>query len=111
MGEVYEGWDVRLQRRVAIKVLPSRLAADPRLSERLEREARIVASLNHPHICAVHDIGRDDDVSYVVMEMLDGETLGDRLAGGPLPIAEVVRRAIEIADALDRAHRQGITHG
>ena len=110
MGEVYQAWDSRLCRSVAIKALPVRFATDSRLTRQLEREARIVASLNHPHICAVYDVGRQDGLSYIVMEHLDGETLADRLARGPLPLGDVLKYGSEIADGLDKAHRTGITH-
>src|SRR5438309_626903 len=110
MGEVYRARDARLDRIVAIKVLPSHLADKPELRERFEREARTVASLNHPHICTLHDIGDQDGTDFLVMEYLEGETLAQRLLKGPLPLDQVLRYAIEIADALDKAHRKGITH-
>ncbi len=110
MGEVYRAKDTRLDRTVALKVLPQHLAADPNLRERFEREARAVSSLNHPHICALFDVGRQDGTDFLVMEYLEGETLADRLTRGPLPTEQVLRYGIEIADALDKAHRQGIVH-
>ncbi len=110
MGEVYKARDTRLDRTVAIKVLPSHLADRPQLRERFEREARTIASLNHPHICSLYDIGQQDGVHFLVMEYLEGETLAQRLQKGPLPLDQVLCYAIEIADALDKAHRQGITH-
>jgi len=110
MGEVYRARDTRLGRDVAIKVLPQHLSSDPARRERFEREARAVSALNHPHICTLHDIGSQDGVDYLVMEHIDGETLADRLLKGPLPIDEVLRHAIEIADGLDRAHRHGVIH-
>jgi serine/threonine protein kinase len=112
MGEVYKARDTRLDRTVAIKVLPATLAGDPERRARFEREARAVAALSHPHICTLHDIGRDNGVDYLVMEHLEGETLADRLARtkGPLPLDEALRTAIEVSDALDRTHRAGITH-
>ncbi len=110
MGEVYKARDTRLDRTVAIKVLPSHLADKPQLRERFEREARAVSSLNHPHICTLYDIGQQDGTHYLVMEYLEGETLAQRLDKGPLPLDQVLRYAIEIADALDKAHRQGVTH-
>jgi len=110
MGEVYRAKDTRLDRTVALKVLPQHLAADPDLRQRFEREARAVSSLNHPHICALFDVGRQDGTDYLVMEYLEGETLADRLSRGPLPTEQVLRYGIEIADALDKAHRQGIVH-
>jgi serine/threonine protein kinase len=110
MGQVYLAWDTRLCRTVAIKVLSAPLAADPDRTRRLEREARILAGLNHPRICAVHDIGCESGLTYIVMEHLDGETLADRLTRGLVPLAQVIKFAIEIAEGLDGAHRHGITH-
>jgi Tol biopolymer transport system component/predicted Ser/Thr protein kinase len=110
MGEVYRARDTRLDRIVAIKVLPVHLADRPELRERFEREARTVASLNHPHICTLYDIGRQDGIDFLVMEYLEGETLAQRLLKGPLALEQVLQYAIEIADALDKAHRKGVTH-
>jgi serine/threonine protein kinase/tetratricopeptide (TPR) repeat protein len=110
MGEVYRARDTRLERTVAIKVLPAHLSSDPDRRERFDREARAISSLNHPHICILHDIGHQDGTSYLVMEFLEGETLADRLSKGPLPVDLVLRFAIEIADALDAAHAAGIVH-
>jgi Tol biopolymer transport system component/predicted Ser/Thr protein kinase len=110
MGEVYRAKDTRLDRIVAIKVLPAHLADRPDLRERFEREARTIASLNHPHICTLYDIGHQDGIDFLVMEYLEGETLAQRLLKGPLPLDQVLRYAIEIADALDKAHRKGVTH-
>jgi len=110
MGEVYRARDTRLERTVAIKVLPSHLSSDPDLRERFDREARAISSLNHPHICILHDVGNQDGTSFLVMEYLEGETLASRLSKGPLPIDQVLRYAIEIADALDAAHSTGIVH-
>jgi len=110
MGEVYRARDTRLGREVAVKVLPAHLASDPELGARLEREARAASALNHPHICTLHDVGRQDGVAYIVMELIQGETLARRLERGPLPMPELLKIGIEIADALDRAHRQGIVH-
>jgi Tol biopolymer transport system component len=110
MGEVYRARDTRLDRIVAIKVLPTHLANRPELRERFEREARTIASLNHPHICTLHDIGQQDGIDYLVMEYLEGETLAQRLLKGSLPLEQVLQYAIEIADALDKAHRKGVTH-
>jgi serine/threonine protein kinase len=109
-GEVYKARDTRLDRNVAIKVLPAHLSARQDVRERFEREARTVSSLNHPHICTLYDIGAQDDVHFLVMEYLEGQTLADRLAKGQLPLADALRYAIEIADALDKAHRQGVVH-
>jgi Tol biopolymer transport system component/predicted Ser/Thr protein kinase len=110
MGEVYKARDTRLDRIVAIKVLPTHLADRSELRERFEREAKTIASLNHPHICTLYDTGHQDDIDFLVMEYLEGETLAQRLQKGPLPIQQVLQYAIEIADALDKAHRKGITH-
>src|SRR5262249_28674126 len=99
----------RLNRTVAIKILPPDLAEAER-RQRFEREAQAIASLNHPHICVVHDVGRAGDVDYLVMEHLEGETLADRLTRGPLPLDQLLTTAIQIGDALDKAHRRGITH-
>ena len=110
MGEVYRARDTRLERTVAIKVLPAELSSDTGLRERFDREARAISSLNHPHICILHDIGNQDGKSFLVMEYLEGETLASRLSKGPLPIDQVIRYAIEISDALDAAHTAGIVH-
>jgi eukaryotic-like serine/threonine-protein kinase len=110
MGEVYRAKDTRLDRTVALKVLPASLASDPDRRQRFEREARAVSSLNHPHICTLHDIGQQDGIDFLVMEYIEGESLSDRLQKGPLPTEAALRYAIEIADALDRAHRQGVVH-
>ena len=110
MGEVYKARDTRLDRTVAIKVLPAHLADKPEVRERFEREAKAIASLNHPHICTLYDTGHQDGTDFLVMEYLEGEMLATRLLKGPLPLDQVLRYAIEIADALDRAHRKGITH-
>jgi Tol biopolymer transport system component/predicted Ser/Thr protein kinase len=110
MGEVYKAKDTRLDRTVAIKVLPTHLADNPDLKQRFEREARAVSSLNHPHICTLHDIGEQDGTEFLVMEYIEGETLADRLRKGGLPLEQALRYAIEIADALDKAHRQGVVH-
>jgi len=110
MGEVYRARDTRLGREVAIKVLPDHLATHPELRQRFEREARAVSSLNHPHICTLYDVGHQDGLDYLVMELIEGESLADRLIKGPLPTDQVLRFAIQIADALDKAHRAGIVH-
>jgi Tol biopolymer transport system component/tRNA A-37 threonylcarbamoyl transferase component Bud32 len=110
MGEVYRATDTRIDRTVAIKVLRRDLSDNPELKQRFEREAKAVSSLQHPYICTLHDIGQQDGIDYLVMEFLEGQTLADRLAKGPLPTDQVLRYAIQIADALDKAHRTGITH-
>ena len=110
MGEVYQARDSRLDRTVAIKVLPEHVASDPDLKQRFEREAKTVAALSHPHICPVFDIGSQEGVDFLVMEHLEGETLAERLQAGALPLRDGLRIAAEIADALDGAHRQGIVH-
>jgi serine/threonine protein kinase len=110
MGEVYRARDTRLDRTVAIKVLPQGLADTPEVRQRFEREARAVSSLNHPHICALYDVGNQDGIEYLVMEYIEGETLAKRLESGPLATTDLLRYAIEVADALDRAHRQGVIH-
>lgn len=110
MGEVYLARDTRLGRDVAVKVLPAHLSSNPELRQRMEREARAISSLNHPHICTLHDIGSQDGLDFLVMEHLEGETLADRLTRGPLPLDEALKIAIQIADALDKAHSRGIVH-
>src|SRR4030095_11922975 len=110
MGEVYKALDTRVGRSVAIKVLPGHLATDPLVRERFEREARAVAALNHPHICTLYDIGTQDGINFLVMEFLEGETLAATLARGPLPLANALEYAAQIASALDRAHHAGIVH-
>ena len=110
MGEVYKARDTRLDRTVAIKVLPEHVAADPDLKQRFEREAKTISSLNHPHICTLHDIGEQNGIDFLVMEYLEGDTLAQRLQKGALPLDQALQVAIEIADPLDKAHRQGIVH-
>jgi eukaryotic-like serine/threonine-protein kinase len=110
MGEVYRARDTRLDRIVAVKIIPDHLSDRAEVRERFEREARTIASLNHPHICTLFDIGHQDGTDYLVMEYLEGETLSERLKKGPLLLEQVLQYAIEIADALDKAHRKGITH-
>jgi eukaryotic-like serine/threonine-protein kinase len=110
MGEVYRATDTRLQRTVAIKVLTPHLSGSPESRQRFEQEARAISSLNHPHICALYDIGRQGDTDFLVMEYADGETLERRLFKGALPLSQLLRYAIDIADALDKAHRQGVIH-
>jgi len=110
MGEVYRARDTRLERVVAVKVLPTNLSSDPSLRQRLEREAKAVSKLSHPHICTLHDIGHQNGVDFLVMELVEGETLEHRLTKGPLPAEQTVRFAAQIADALAKAHKMGITH-
>lgn len=107
MGEAYKAKDTRLGRIVAIKVLPSHVASNPDLKQRFVREAKTLTSLSHPHICPVFDVGQQDGIDFLVMECLEGKTLADRLKKETLLLPEVMRCAIEIADALDKAHRQG----
>ena len=110
MGEVYRARDTRLDRTVAVKVLGRNLSAQPDVLQRFEREARAVSTLNHPNICMLHDVGTQDGTPYLVMEFVDGETLAERLARGPLPLAHAYRIAMQMGDALDQAHRKGIVH-
>ena len=110
MGEVYRAKDTRLERTVAVKVLPQHLSSSPDVRQRFEREAKTISQLSHPHICALYDVGHEGDVEYLVMELLEGETLSDRLAKGALPLEQTLRFGQEIADALEKAHRQGIVH-
>ena len=110
MGEVYKSRDTRLDRTVAIKILPETFAADPQFRERFDREARAISQLDHPHVCALYDVGEQDGTAFLVMQFLEGETLADRLTKGALPIDQAIKTAIEIASALDRAHRAGIVH-
>ncbi len=110
MGEVYRARDTRLGREVAVKILPEHLSASPEARERFEREAKVISSLSHPHICVLHDIGAYQDSAYLVMELLEGETLSARLERGPLRLEEALRAAAQVADALDKAHRKGIVH-
>ena len=110
MGEVYRARDTRLERTVAIKVLPSDVAKDPERRQRFEREARAVSSLNHPHICTLHDVGDQDGTVFLVLEHLEGQTLAERLEKGALPTDLLLRYGTEIADALDKAHRRGVIH-
>jgi len=102
MGEVYKAKDTRLNRTVAIKILPRHLSERADLRQRFEREARALASLSHPHICPIHDIGKEDGIDFLVMEYLEGETLAGRLSRGPLPLGQALQYAVEIAQALYR---------
>jgi len=110
MGEVYRAKDTRLDRSVAIKVLSDHLTATEDVRSRFEREARAISSLQHPNICTLHDVGREGEIDYLVMELLEGESLADRIAKGPLPVEEVLRIGIQIADALEKAHGAGVIH-
>ena len=110
MGAVFKGRDTRLDRSVAIKILSPELARDPQFRLRLDREARTISQLNHPNICTLYDVGHEDGTDYLVMELIEGESLADRLGRGALPIEQVLRYGAQIADALDKAHRQGIVH-
>ena len=106
-GEVYKAKDIRLDRTVAIKILPS---TDPDLKARFEREAKAIAALTHPHICTLYDVGHQNGIEYLVMEYLEGETLDKKIARGPIKIDEALKIAVEIAEALNTAHRAGIVH-
>jgi Tol biopolymer transport system component len=110
MGEVYKAKDTRLERTVAVKVLPQHLSSSPEVRQRFEREAKTISQLSHPHICALYDVGREGETEYLVMEYLEGETLTERLAKGSLPLSQTLKVGVEIADSLDKAHRQGIVH-
>ena len=109
-GEVYKAKDTRLERTVAIKVLPEHLAKSAEGKQRFEREAKIISKLNHPHICTLYDIGNQNGVDFLVMEYIEGDTLSERLKKGPLPLEQALRYGIQIADGLDKAHRAGIVH-
>src|ERR1700693_1323256 len=110
MGEVYKARDTRPERTVAVKVLPQHLSQSEEVRQRFEREAKTISSLSHSHICALYDVGNQDGTEYLVMEFLEGESLADRLLKRPLPPDQVLRCGIEIAYALDKAHRQGVIH-
>jgi serine/threonine protein kinase len=110
MGEVYRARDTRLDRIVAVKILPEHLSSNPQLRERFEREARAISSLSHPHICSLYDVGQQNGIDYLVMEHLEGETLAGRLKKGPLPADQVLQYAIQITDALDTAHKHAVVH-
>src|SRR6266536_3384315 len=110
MGEVYRARDTRLDRTVAVKILPAHLADNPEAKQRFEREARVISSLNHPHICVLHDVGTQDGIAYLVMEYVQGESLDSRLAKGPLPLKQALECGVQICDALEKAHRAGIVH-
>src|SRR5258708_2325918 len=110
MGEVYRAVDTRLDRTVAIKILPDHLSQSPEAKQRFDREARAISSLNHPNICTLHDVGHQNGTDYLVMEFLEGETLADRLTKGPLPITQLLKYGADICEGLDRAHRSGVVH-
>jgi len=110
MGEVYRARDTRLERTVAVKILPAQFSADPVRKQRFEREAKTISSLNHPHICVLYDVGQQDGTDYLVMECVEGETLAKRLEKGSLPLEHVLKYGMQIADALDKAHRNGVVH-
>jgi hypothetical protein len=110
MGEVYRARDTRLDRTIAIKILPAQFSSDPVRKQRFEREAKTISSLNHPHICVLHDVGSQDGVDYLVMECVEGETLAKRLEKAALPLEQVLKCGAQIADALDKAHRSGVVH-
>src|SRR6476661_8111744 len=110
MGEVYRALDTRLDRAVAVKILPEHLSQSPEAKQRFDREARAISSLNHPNICVLHDVGHQNGTDYLVMEFLEGETLADRLLKGPLPIAQILKYGADICEGLDRAHKSGVVH-
>ena len=110
MGEVYRAKDTRLDRSIAIKILPAHLSSDPARKQRFEREARTVSGLNHPNICTLHDVGSHDGLDYIVMECIEGESLAQRLEKGPMLANQVIKIGAELADALDKAHRHGVVH-
>src|SRR3984893_4194489 len=110
MGEVYRARDTRLERTVAIKILPAQFSSDAVRKQRFEREAKPISSLNHPHICVLHDVGSQDGFDYLVMECVEGESLAKRLGKGPLPLEQVLKFGAQVADALDKAHRSGVVH-
>ena len=107
---MYRARDTRLERTVAVKILPSQFSSDPTHKQRFEREAKTISHLNHPHICVLHDIGHQDGIDYLVMEYVEGETLAKRLEKGALPLEQVLKLGSQIADGLDKAHRSGIVH-
>jgi serine/threonine protein kinase len=110
MGEVYRARDTRLDRTVAIKILPEALAPDPQFRERFDREARAISQLTRPHICTLYDVGEQQGTAFLVMDCLEGETLANRLKKGALPLEDSLKVAIQIADALSAAHRHGVVH-
>src|ERR1700728_632366 len=110
MGEVYRAKDTRLDRTIAVKILPSHLSDNSDAKQRFDREARAISSLNHPNICTLHDVGHQSGIDFLVMEFLEGETLAERLAKGPLPNELVLKYGIEICEGLERAHKSGVVH-
>src|SRR5246500_1174162 len=110
MGEVYRARDTRLDRSIAIKILPTHLSSNPEAKQRFDREARAISSLNHPNICTLHDVGHQDGIDYLVMEFLEGETVADRLIKGPLPLQQLLKYGIEICEGLEKAHKMGVIH-
>src|SRR5207253_3846107 len=110
MGEVFRARDTRLDRIVAIKVLPRDFAQNAQLRLRFEREAKAISQLTHPNICTVHDVGHENGTDFLVMELIEGESLADRLSKGPLPIEQTLRYGSEIAEALEKAHKAGVVH-
>src|SRR6266567_7398100 len=110
MGEVYRAWDTRLERTVAIKILPSHLSSNPEAKQRFDREARSISSLNHPNVCQLYDVGSHDGTSYLVMEYLEGETLADRSRKGALPLEQVLKYGLDICEGLEKAHESGVIH-
>jgi len=110
MDEVYRARDTRLDRTVAIKILPQGVSSTPERRQPFDREARAISSLSHPHICALYDVGQQDGIDYLVMDYIEGESLALRLSNGPLPLNQALGHAIQVADALDKAHRAGIVH-
>src|SRR5271157_30694 len=110
MGEVYRARDTRLDRTVAIKILPEHLSSSPEAKQRFDREARAISSLNHPNICTLYDVGHQDGIDYLVMECLEGQTLAERLLKGPLPLEQVLKCGMEICEGLEKAHKTGVIH-
>src|SRR5215472_2162856 len=110
MGEVYRARDTRLERTVAIKILPAQFSSDPVRKQRFEREAKMISSLNHPHICVLYDVGNQDGVEYLVMECIEGETLAKRLEKGAVTLDQVLKYGVQISGALEEAHQNGVIH-
>ena len=110
MGEVYKAYDTRLHRTVALKILSPAFADEPTWRLRFDREAQLLAAITHPHICTVFDVGSENHTSFMVMEYIEGETLAARLGKGPIPVDQVLRTAVEMADGLAQAHRQSVCH-